>query len=158
MDASQIEELHQWLFHDADTASKITPKMHALLRTLYADYRFFGALLGMMEDSEDDLSYIKKMPRTTFDTITNYITKGLKPGHFVSAVLANDLLGAFGAADMHNRRAMFYITSFIYNDVPSVAKGSREAIEQWIEFINTPESASQKEYWKKRYKEMKEKL
>jgi hypothetical protein len=39
-------------------------------------------------------------------------------GSFVTALLANDLVGAFMQADDSNRRAMHDYASFLYNEMP----------------------------------------
>jgi len=39
-------------------------------------------------------------------------------GDFVTAVLANDLVRAFGAADDENRENLFDYARFLYNDMP----------------------------------------
>lgn len=39
-------------------------------------------------------------------------------GSFVTAVLANDLVGAFATADYQNRELMHDYASFLYNDMP----------------------------------------
>lgn len=75
------------------------------------------------------------IPARTKDTIDNYVGKGWRPGHFVSAMLANDLKGAFGAADIINRHYMFEICSYIYNEIPCKSHGSYQAINDWIAMI-----------------------
>lgn len=69
----------------------------------------------------------------TKDVIDNYVEHGLRPGGFIEACLANDLLGAFGRADEGNRTSLFEIVSYIYETVPISAMGSCEAVEAWIE-------------------------
>lgn len=61
----------------------------------------------------------KGVPATTASTIINYMLYGMSPGGFVSAVLRNDLIGAFSMADSTNLNAMFSIVSFLYNDCPA---------------------------------------
>ncbi len=75
------------------------------------------------------------IPRRTKDTIDNYVAKGWLPGGFVRAMLANDLKGACGAADNINRKYIFDICSYIYNEIPFEAQGSYQAIDDWIEMI-----------------------
>lgn len=40
-------------------------------------------------------------------------------GGFLTAVLANDLVGAFAGADEENRQIMFEYASYLYNELPS---------------------------------------
>ncbi len=71
----------------------------------------------------------------TIETINNYVTKGFAPGDFVYAVLSNNLMEAFGRADDDNRRALFYICDYVYNEVPARAWGSPDKIAAWLEHL-----------------------
>jgi len=73
------------------------------------------------------------VPADTKKTIDNYVEHGYRPGHFVHAVLANDLMGAFGAADSNNTKYMRNIVSYVYNDIPSNCHGSYEIVEKWLQ-------------------------
>lgn len=68
------------------------------------------------------------IPEITKQTIDDYVAHGLKPGGFVTAVLANDLMEAFGKADLENRRAMFSIVEYVHNHVPYGLTGSYGAV------------------------------
>ena len=72
------------------------------------------------------------MKQSTLETINNYVTKGLKPGGFVTAVLANDLMESIGRADSENRMTLFQIASYVYNEIPASSHGSYEIVENWI--------------------------
>jgi len=73
------------------------------------------------------------MRESTKNTIDNYVNKGWDPGGHITAVLANDLMRAFGSADPVSRQEMFEVTSYLYNDVPSSCHGSYEIVQQWLE-------------------------
>ena len=64
--------------------------------------------------------------------LKRYIEDKVEPGSFLVAVLSNDLFGAFGQADMHNRYNMFGIVSWIYNNAPNNCHGSREIVDAWL--------------------------
>lgn len=67
--------------------------------------------------------------------INLYVDDGIPTGSFLEAVLSNDLMEAFGRADMDNRLTIFHITSYIYNELPSRSCGcwgSPEAYNSWI--------------------------
>jgi hypothetical protein len=66
------------------------------------------------------------------ETLANYIVFGMPPGGFMTAVLANDLVGAFGRADMYNVDRMQWYAKAIYNSIPSQAWGSYGKVQQWI--------------------------
>jgi len=52
-------------------------------------------------------------------------------GHFLTAVLKNDLKGALGRADAHNRRNLFSIVKFAYNELPATCWGDEETVDNW---------------------------
>jgi len=72
------------------------------------------------------------IPNHMMTGVRDYVVHGIEPGSFLYAVLSNDLVGAFGAADHINRAAMFQWASLLYNDIPSPAWRSRDAVNFWI--------------------------
>ena len=72
------------------------------------------------------------IPSHMHSAIENYIIRGLPPGGFLTAVLANDLMGAVGRADHKNQQALVGWCQFIYNHTPSTSHGSYEAVEKWL--------------------------
>ena len=87
------------------------------------------------------------IPERTKQTIDDYVNKFWEPGDFVRAVLENNLMEAFGRADIHNRAAMFEITCYVYNNVPHNCHGSREIVNAWMarRFEKNEESVEQLE-------------
>jgi len=73
------------------------------------------------------------LPDYTKDIIDAYVADGFPPGDFVTAVLANDLMEAFGHADDNNRAAMFDICCYVYNSIPGACHGSYEKVGAWID-------------------------
>lgn len=73
------------------------------------------------------------LPEGLRDGMKRYIDHGIRPGHFLTAVLENDFLGAFKRADDTSTRAMHQIASFIYNEAPMTCCGSPEKVKAWIE-------------------------
>ena len=73
--------------------------------------------------------------------IDRYVQHGIIPGDFLRAVLSNDLKESFGRADLENRRDMFEIVQYLYNNVPSVCWGSPEKVASWIEFKSNERNA-----------------
>lgn len=61
-----------------------------------------------------------------------YINHGCDPGHFLKAVLSNDLFDAVGRADIHSTIFLPLIVSYIYNELPSGCHGSREIVKDWM--------------------------
>lgn len=64
--------------------------------------------------------------------IERYVMNGFPMGSFLTAIFANDFMEAAGRADAENQHALFGYAQFLYNHVPSVCKGSYDAIEAWI--------------------------
>ena len=73
------------------------------------------------------------------NSIDNFAKYGIPPGGFVTAVLENDLMQSFGRADLPNRRNLFEITKYVYNEIPSHCWGSKEKVEKWggLEYYKT---------------------
>lgn len=62
-----------------------------------------------------------------------YVEHGIEPGGFLTACLENNLTLALARADYRNRRNIFEIVSYIYNELPARCWGSREHVEKWKE-------------------------
>lgn len=67
------------------------------------------------------------------DSLDEYARTGRQLGHFLTAVLSNDLFEAFGRADEKNVATMKYIVMYIYNELPCTCHGSKEKVEKWQE-------------------------
>lgn len=65
--------------------------------------------------------------------IRRYLLNGIPPGGFLTAVLENNLMEAFGRADAVNRAAMFGWCQFIYGYAPAGCHGSPAKVSAWIE-------------------------
>ncbi len=76
------------------------------------------------------------LPVSARGGMRRYIENRIEPGFFLRAVLENDLVGAFGAADEDNREDMSLYASFLYKELPGRGPGSpwgsREAVEAWL--------------------------
>lgn len=56
-----------------------------------------------------------------------------KKGHFLMAVLSNDLREAFARADDLNRPVLFQIMGYCNNEIPGNCWGSPEVVKAWLE-------------------------
>ena len=72
------------------------------------------------------------IPEHMHSGLLNYIEHGIGPGGFLTAVLSNDLIGAFMRADERNTYAMRDWVDFVYNYAPATCHGSPEAVDAWI--------------------------
>lgn len=54
-----------------------------------------------------------------------------RPGSFLTAILSNDLFGAFNQADDSNLSNMEDIVKWMYNNLPISCYGSVKKFEEW---------------------------
>ena len=72
------------------------------------------------------------VPAHMWDTVKLYFIRRIPGGSFITALLSNDLMGAFGRADDVNARAMQNWCQFLYNYAPSGSYGSPDAVRDWL--------------------------
>jgi len=72
------------------------------------------------------------IPDHMMDGLTRYIESGIPPGHFLSAVLSNDLYEAVSRADDENVKILPAYIGYLVNEAPSNCWGSREKVKAWI--------------------------
>lgn len=65
--------------------------------------------------------------------IINYIEHHQLPGHFLQAIICNDLKQACERADSTNLFEIPTFVAFFYNEAPGVCYGSREKMAKWLE-------------------------
>ncbi len=70
------------------------------------------------------------------EAINHYVIQHEACGHFVMAVLKNDLQEAFSRADENNSQYMFHVVSYCYNEIPGRCWGSPMKVAQWLEIKN----------------------
>lgn len=73
------------------------------------------------------------IPKNIYDGIKNHVENRIPAGHFVTAVLENNLSEALAYADPTSLAHLKTIAQFIFNDIPSTAWGSPEAVKKWLE-------------------------
>lgn len=64
--------------------------------------------------------------------IERYLTELRAPGDFLTAVITNDLRGAFARADEESLKALRLLNRWFYNRAPSSAHGSLDAMRRWL--------------------------
>lgn len=72
------------------------------------------------------------IPAYMWGGIERYMVKRIPPGHFLTALFSNDLMGAFGRADDVNRENMHLYCRFLYNYAPLGSYGSPAAVRAWL--------------------------
>jgi hypothetical protein len=73
-----------------------------------------------------------QVPRTLHYGLTEYVVARQQPGHFLMAVLTNDLAEACARADDDNRVQLHAIVSFLHNHVTAECWGSPQKVAQWL--------------------------
>lgn len=72
------------------------------------------------------------IPDSMMDGIRLYVDHGIHPGHFLCAVICNDLAEAVGRADDENIENLPAYVAYFWNEVPSTCWGSVEKMKDWI--------------------------
>jgi hypothetical protein len=79
--------------------------------------------------------------------INRYVLYHREVGHFLTAVLENNLREALARADDENIKTIFQIVSYCHNQIPGNCWGSVEAHKEWIKVgplkIGNPSTAPQ---------------
>jgi len=65
-------------------------------------------------------------------SLIEYVVSHRKPGHFLTAVLMNDLTGAVSQADSNNRQVLPSWIMLLCNHVPRNCWGSPEKVNDWV--------------------------
>lgn len=68
------------------------------------------------------------LPEHMQSAARRYIEEGELPGHFLFAVLSNNLMEAASRADDVNQVSLHTWASWMYNEIPGSAHGSREEV------------------------------
>ena len=71
------------------------------------------------------------IPAHMHDALRAYVEQRRPPGHFLAAVLSNDLRAAVARADDVNALALRGYVVFLYNYVPMGCWGSPAAVRDW---------------------------
>lgn len=71
------------------------------------------------------------IPERMMCGITRWVEDAIYPGHFLTAILSNDLAEAVGRADDENMQNIPAYMGYLYNMVPSACHGSVEKMKAW---------------------------
>lgn len=72
-----------------------------------------------------------KIPNVILLAINNHVLRGQRCGHFVTAVLSNDLTEAVNRADDECQKCLHTIILYLYNRCPGECWGSKKKMEDW---------------------------
>lgn len=83
-----------------------------------------------MADFKGDYAQI---PEHMQQALRRYVLQGIKPGHFLTAVICNDLRNAVGHADETNLPLLKLYVQWLYNVAPGPCWGSDERMLKWLD-------------------------
>ena len=125
--------------YDFDVAEKRADKYMKLQKEFHQTQSALAAMTEQDEfrltNGEREMSYEFKgfyIPERMMGGITRYVEQGIPPGHFLSAVISNDLSEAVSRADEENIKNLPAYIGYLYNEVPSSCWGSPEKMKAWI--------------------------
>jgi hypothetical protein len=73
-----------------------------------------------------------QMKDSTYDALIRYAKDRIRTGDFLYSVLTSDLFASLEHADEQNKKDLFDICKFVYNELPAVCWGSREKVSNWL--------------------------
>jgi len=72
------------------------------------------------------------IPNYMMGAIDRYIHKRIPPGHFLTAVITNNLSEAVTRADDTNLSNLPAYVAYFYNEAPSLCWGSERTMKKWL--------------------------
>lgn len=78
------------------------------------------------------LEQYQNVPENTLWSIRQYVDHGQPIGHFLLAVLSNDLKESVAYADEDNMAELGNIVKLIMNHVPAACQGSKAKVDEWL--------------------------
>lgn len=77
------------------------------------------------------------IPERMQGALRRWVTEGIEPGGFVSAILENNLFEAFARADAENSLIIKNYLLFLYNHAPAGCYGSKEKCNAWASMFQS---------------------
>jgi hypothetical protein len=77
-----------------------------------------------------------RVPMGLRSGIERYVEQGILPGHFLRAIISNDLKDAVQRADDDNLFMLAVYVAFFYNKCPMTCWGSKEKMLEWSAGFN----------------------
>ena len=72
------------------------------------------------------------VPDHMMDGIERYVEHGINPGHFLTAIITNDLRETIGRADDENLQNIPAYVDYFYDNTPASCWGSPEQMGAWV--------------------------
>lgn len=73
------------------------------------------------------------LPVTTYHDVVAYVLRGQPLGHFLTALITNDLRETCIRADDDSKYQIWNVVFFLYNHAPMECWGSPERYRKWVE-------------------------
>lgn len=83
-------------------------------------------------DSRYHSAIFQRLPLATQEGLQGYIEERRHVGHFLTAVLSNDLREAVNRADEHNLAAIGAIVQWLFWNAPAECWGSPKHVQAWL--------------------------
>jgi hypothetical protein len=123
------KQIDQGFRSDSDEVSN---KRSALQDFLWWIQRQEGSMEDLMKDAEI-LQDFGQVSQVILEGINRHVLYHQRVGHFLTAVLTNNLREAFARADEGNQKTMFQIVSYCHNQIPGCCWGTPEKVKAWTE-------------------------
>lgn len=93
---------------------------------------------SVAENIVNEVEYLQRMerlgvPEHLREGLMRYLVYRIQPGHFLTAVLRNDLFSAIARGDNESIAGLKALVTFLHNGVPSIAWGSVLHVQRWLE-------------------------
>jgi len=73
-----------------------------------------------------------RIPAHMLDSLLAYVDDRRPVGHFLTAIICNDLKEAVNCADDENLRNLPAYVGYLYNEAPMICWGSKEKMYKWL--------------------------
>lgn len=72
------------------------------------------------------------IPERMQEALKRYVIDRIPPGQFLTAIITNDLRGAFAHADEENAKLVGLYVRWFHNIPPGCCSGSRNLMDVWL--------------------------
>ena len=79
-----------------------------------------------------DVASFRSLPKISADSLRAYVEERRPVGHFLRAVLSNDLAEAVARGDEENLEALVVYVRWLYNYAPADCWGSPKKVSAWL--------------------------
>lgn len=95
-----------------------------------------GQSFTLKNEPPNRLAAFPLLPLAVKEALDRYVADHSGAGHFVMAVLRNDLTDAVCRADSESLRGLRDIVHYVYNELPKDCWGSKEKVDAWLQLRN----------------------